>query len=484
MSDLIRPVVYVMGLLIVALGFFMLVPLVVDFLDGSENWQSFFISAVLCVFVGGGVSLATANTLRSAMSLRQAFLLTFFAWSIIPAFGAIPFVLGELHLSLTDAYFESVSGITTTGATVITGLDDLSLGTNLWRAILHWLGGLGIVIVAMLFLPVMKVGGMQFFRSEGFDTLGKIMPRALDISTELLKLYVFLTILCIFTFLILGMGNYDAVIHAFSTVSTGGFAGYDGSFSEFSSSLQYAAVVFMILASMPFVRFIQLAQGSVLPLWKDQQVRAYLRWILYATFLIILYRVAVQGGVLSQQTFRESLFMVVSVFSGTGFSNADVPSWGSFSLVILIIVGLIGGCTSSTGCSVKVFRYLILFEAIKVQARRFKNPSAIVSMRYEERNIPQEVVDSVMAFFGLFIMTFGILSLALYLAGLEMSTAITGAWTSIANIGPVFGAEVGKSGAVDGFPVVAKWLMSIGMFVGRLEIFTVYLLLMRSFWRD
>jgi trk system potassium uptake protein TrkH len=329
---------------------------------------------------------------------------------------------------------------------------------------------------------VMKVGGMQFFRSEGFDTLGKVLPRALDISSALIQIYVWLTVACAVVYFALGMSGFEAVCHALTTVSTGGFSTSDRSFGLFQGPAEYAASIFMLLGSLPFIRFVQLAQGSIRPLLADSQVRAYLRWNAYAVVAIVAYELW-HGGQSLSVLLRETTFNVVSTFSGTGFSSVDLSSWGPFPFVLLIVVGLIGGCTSSTGCSVKVFRYLILFEAIKVQIKRLHNPSSVNPLRYDGRPVGFDVVDSVIVFFTLFILTFGLLAVALGLAGLEFKTAVTAAWTSVANIGPVFGPEVGPTGAVHGFPEAAKWLMMAGMLVGRLELLSVYVLFMRRFWR-
>lgn len=482
MIDL-RPVAYVIGLLVSAMGVFMVFPMALDLAAGDPHWRAFFRSSVICLVAGGAMAIASANGATEGLTLQQIFILTTGVWVAMPAFGALPLILGEPGLSVTDALFESVSGMTTTGTTVIEGIDGLPLGTNLWRAILQWLGGLGIVIVAMLFLPVMKVGGMQFFRSEGFDTLGKVLPRALDISSALIQIYVWLTVACAVVYFALGMSGFEAVCHALTTVSTGGFSTSDRSFGLFQGPAEYAAVIFMLLGSLPFIRFVQLAQGSIRPLLADSQVRAYLRWNAYAVVAIVAYELW-RGGQSLPVLLRETTFNVVSTFSGTGFSSVDLSSWGPFPFVLLIVVGLIGGCTSSTGCSVKVFRYLILFEAIKVQIKRLHNPSSVNPLRYDGRPVGFDVVDSVIVFFTLFILTFGLLAVALGLAGLEFKTAVTAAWTSVANIGPVFGPEVGPTGAVHGFPEAAKWMMMAGMLVGRLELLSVYVLFMRRFWRS
>ncbi len=428
------------------------------------------------------MALASANFDLRQMSVREAFLLTTSTWVVLPMVGAIPLMLGAPDVSVTDAYFEAVSGMTTTGATVFPGLDDLPRGVNLWRGILQWLGGLGIVIVALIFLPVMRVGGMQFFRSEGFDTLGKVLPRTIDISRGLILAYVVLTLACAATYGALGMEWYEATVHALTTLSTGGFSTTDQSFAAFSGPAEYAAVVFMILASVPFIRFIQFANGNRMALFRDVQVRAFLRWMTYAIVALTLWQVLVLGIPL-EPALRESSFNLVTIWTGTGFSSTDVTSWGSFAFGILFVAGLIGGCTASTGCSVKVFRYLVLKEALINQLRILVSPRTVTVPRLDGRPIERDVIDSVMTFTVLFFLTMGVVAVALSLTGLATQTAITAAWTSVANIGPAFGPEVGPTGAMDGFPTAAKWIMIFGMLVGRLELLAVFVLFTAAFWR-
>ena len=481
MFDL-RPVGYVVGLLVAVLGGIMLIPMVLDWWNGDPNAGAFFQAAVMTVLTGGLVALASSNGVKETLSIEQTFLLTTGVWLVLPIFGALPFVMGAPNVGFTDAYFEAMSGLTTTGSTVFVGLDEMPHGVLVWRAIMQWLGGLGIAVVAMVFLPAMRVGGMQFFRSEGFDALGKILPRALDIASALVQVYILMTILCVITYVVLGMDWFDAVSHAFTTVSTGGFSTSDQSFAKFSGAAEYAAVLFMIAASLPLIRFVQLMSGSAQPIIRDPQVRAYILMTFIAIFLVFAYRVvALEHGF--EAALRESVFNVTSLFSGTGYTSADVTLWGPFPLVVFLIVGLIGGCTASTGCSVKVFRYLVLFSAIRAQIRRIQAPNGIFPIQLGGRKVDDDVLNSVMAFFVLFIVTLGVLAVLLSMTGLENGTAISAAWTAVANVGPAFGPEVSASGAMDQFPDSAKWLMIAGMLIGRLEILSVYVLFTVQFWR-
>jgi len=481
MPDL-RPVGYIIGLMIAVLGAAMLISVLADLSAGNANWQPMLKAAVPTGMCGALVSLACANSVGPSLDIRQSFVLTTSVWIALPFFGALPFMLGEPGVRFTDAYFEAMSGMTTTGTTVFTGLDDLPPGVLLWRSMLQWLGGLGIVIVALIFLPVMKVGGMQYFRSEAFDTLGKVLPRALDISRALVEVYFALTALCAITYFALGMDAFDAINHAMTTIATGGYATSDTSFVAYSGPLEYAGALFMVAAGLPFVRYVQLVSGSPLPMLRDIQVRAYLRWTAYAIGAVVIWRLMNEDVGLGT-AFREVTFNVISLFSGTGYGSADIAAWGNFPLVVVFVVGLIGACTASTGCSIKVFRYLVLFEAIKAQVRRIHSPSRMVQVRLDGRPLDEDVINSVIALFTLFLVTLGLTAVILSLTGLSSRTALTAAWSSVGNIGPVFGPEVGPTGAVDGFSAASKWVMIVAMLLGRLELLSVLVLLLPRFWR-
>ncbi|MBZ0122863.1 MAG: TrkH family potassium uptake protein [Roseovarius sp.] len=481
--DDIRPVGYIIGLAVMTLGLTMALPLAVDVAEGREHWPVFVESALLSIMIGGLVALACRNGVREGLTIRQAFLLTTGVWAVLPFFGALPFLLGATEASFTDAYFEAMSGLTTTGTTVFEGLDGLPRGLLLWRGILQWLGGLGIVIVALVFLPIMRVGGMQFFTSEGFDTFGKVLPRAVDISKGVLNVYLLLTVGCVLSYIALGLPAFDATVHALTTVSTGGFSTHDASFGVFGAAAQYACVVFMILASMPFVRLMQGVNGDFQPFLRDPQARAYLLWIFYAFAFVVLYELAVSGH-LTEAKVRERLFNLASIFSGTGYGDGDLMAWGAGPFMVLIIAGAIGGCTGSTGCSVKIFRYQILFRAIGLQLKRIFNPHGVFVMRYGGRRVEEDVLQSVMTLLTLYVLLFGLFTVALELTGLDFIESVTGAWTALYNIGPAFGPVVGPSGAIHGFPDAAKWLMSLAMLVGRLEVVSVLVLVLPAFWRN
>ncbi len=481
MLDL-RPVGYVIGLLVASLGITMLAPLVVDLVAGNAHWFVFFESAVITVLTGGLIALACANGVTQRLSLRQTFLLTSLVWLTLPIFGAIPFVLGATDASFTDAFFEAMSGLTTTGATVFTGLETLPDGLKLWRGILQWLGGVGIVVVAMVFLPELRVGGMQIFRTEAFDTMGKILPRAGQIASRISVIYIVLTLSCAIAYSASGMLAFDAVVHAMTTVSTGGMANYDASFGIYGAGAHYIATFFMVLAALPFVRYVQLLAGTAQPLWRDTQIHTFF-WIVAISVLLITSWVWGREGVMTELAFREALFNVTSIISGTGYSSADYMAWGTFPVVMFFLIGLVGGCAGSTSCSVKVFRYQLVFAAIKSQIRQIHSPHGVFTPRYDGRPIGEDVLNSVIAFLVAFILTLGGTAVLLGMTGLDFITSISGAAAALANIGPGLGLEIGPAGNYANINDTAKWILAIAMFVGRLEIMVVLTILSIKFWR-
>ncbi len=478
-----RPVGYVIGLLVASLGVTMLGPLALDIADQNGEWPIFFEAATITILAGILTAIACSNGMADRLTLRQTFLLTSLVWIMLPFFGAIPFVLGATQANFTDAFFEAMSGLTTTGGTVFTGLEDLPRGLLFWRAILQWLGGVGIVVVAMVFLPELRVGGMQIFRSEGFDTMGKILPRAGEIASSISTIYIGLTIACAFAYAGAGMGRFDAVVHAMTTVSTGGMANTDASFGAYSASSHYIAAAFMILAALPFVRYVQLMAGSAQPIWHDSQIRGFLGVITIAVLLITSW-VWGRDGNMTEAAFREALFNVTSIISGTGFSSADYMSWGTFPVVMFFFIGLIGGCAGSTSCSIKVFRFQLLLASIKSQIRQIHSPHGMFPPRYDGKTVSEDVLNSVMAFFVAFLLLLGFVAVLLGMTGLDFITSVSGAAAAIANIGPGLGTEIGPAGNYAGINNAAKWILSVAMFVGRLEIMVVLVILTPKFWRS
>lgn len=477
----VRPVGYVIGLLLLALGASMGLPMIADLVQRNGHWPVFAETGMMTMLVGMCLSLATSNAVPDRLSVQQTFLLTVAVWVMLPVFAALPFVVGATDLGYTDAFFEAMSGFTTTGATVIVGLDDLPRGILLWRGLLQWYGGIGIVVVAMVFLPELRVGGMQIFRSEAFDTGGKVLPRAAEIASTISVCYVALTVACAISYVAAGMSTFDAIVHSMTTLSTGGFANYDASFGAFKGMSEYIATFFMLAAAAPFVLYVQLLRGKGMPLLRDSQLRAFLGtaavlMAVTATTLILVDDFA------PEEALRESMFNIASIMTGTGFASADYMQWGGFLVTLFFFCGLIGGCAGSTSCSVKIFRYQLLFAAAKAQLRQIRSPHGVFHPRYAGRKVSADVLSSVMAFFVLFFVTLGIFAVLLGLTGLDMVTSVSGAATAIANIGPGLGPIIGPAGNFAPLGDTAKWILAIAMLIGRLELVVVYVLFTRQFW--
>ncbi|MEL7150121.1 MAG: TrkH family potassium uptake protein [Pseudomonadota bacterium] len=481
MFDL-RPVGYVVGLLVAFLGLSMLVPMGLDLYVGNGHAGVFVESAIVTVLTGVFLAISCANSVEQGIGTRQTFILTTGVWVVLPLFGALPFLRGATDATFTNAYFEAMSGLTTTGSTVFSGLDLLPEGLLLWRSMLQWFGGIGIIVVAMVFLPELRVGGMQIFRSEGFDTDGKVLPRAAEIASRISIVYLSLTAACTFAYFMAGLSLFDAVNHAFTTIATGGFSTRDASFGAFQGPPEYVAAVFMILASLPFVRYVQLLAGSTRPLFLDSQVRTFLIVLFVLILMMTLFRLVVAGDILLP-TVREATFNLTSIITGTGYASTDYQLWGAFPVTVFFFIGLIGGCAGSTCCSVKVFRYQLLVGAVANQIRRIHSPHGVFQLKYEGRTVTEDVISSVMAFLTLFVVTLGIVSVMLSATGLDFVTSISGAAAALANVGPGLGPIIGPAGNFGALNEAAKWILVFAMLVGRLELMVVFVLFTTRFWR-
>ncbi len=476
-----RPVVFILGILLSVLAVAMIIPAVVDAMFGHPDWQVFTAAAGATLFVGVAMIL-TARSGGFAFALREAFLLTNLAWLVIAIFGALPFAFSELDLSVTDAFFESMSGITTTGATVIVGLDFAPPGILLWRAILQWLGGIGIIVMAISILPILRVGGMQLFRVEAFET-DKVLPRAAQIAGGIGIVYLALTAIAAIILWTLGMTGFDAVAHAMTSIATGGFSTSDLSLAHFdSAAIDWSISLFMILGSVPFVLYLRLVRGSPGFFLRDSQVR-WMLTIMAAGILAVTLWLWWSGTMSAGTSLRYATFNVISIMTGTGYTTAAFDTWGGFVMAIMFTLMFVGGCAGSTTCGIKIFRFQVLYATALTQMKRLLQPHGVFFPYYNNRPVSESVSASVMAFFFLFIGSFGVLAMGLGMFGLDFITAVSGAASAIANVGPGLGDIIGPSGTYRPLPDGAKWLLSIGMLLGRLELFTILVLFMPMFWR-
>ncbi len=477
-----RPIFLVVGILLATLGCAMMIPALLEIARNDDDWFVFAASSTITLFVGIAMAIS-ARGKTGNLSLREAFLLTTMSWVSLAAFGAIPFVWSKLGLSYTDAFFESMSGLTTTGATVIVGLDNAPKGLILWRALLQWLGGIGIIVMAIAVLPLLQVGGMQLFRVEAFDAPEKILPRATQMSGSLSAIYLVFTFCCALGYLAAGMNVFDAIIHAMTTISTGGYSSYDASFHKFDDIwIESVAIVGMILGSIPFLLYLKGVRIGPIFLVKDQQVRGFIRALCFFTLLLAVYQSLVLDDNFGA-ALRHSAFNVTSLMTGTGFVSTSYDRWGTFSVALAFLVMVIGGCSGSTSCGIKIFRFQVMFSALRHRIKTLIYPSGMFAQTYNGKAIPARVTSSVMSFFFLFVLIFFTLSLCLEFLGLDTLTAISAAASALANVGPGLGRIVGPDGNFSTLPDSAKWLLSIGMLLGRLELFAVLVLFTPSFWR-
>ena len=481
MSEAARPVLHILAWLLLVLGLAMLFPVAVDLYADNRDWQVFAAGSCVTLTTGGLVLLATRGRFTN-LTVRQAFVLTTASWVVVPAFAALPFLFGVGGIGYADAMFEAVSGITTTGATVLVGLADLPPGLLMWRGLLQWLGGIGIIAMATVVLPYLRVGGMQLFRTESSDRSDKILPRPGQFATALLSLYVLLTAVCIFAYRATGLGTFDAVVHAFTTVSTGGYSTRDESFGAFPAEAQVVATLFMFVGGLPFVALIRTMRGEPKALWRSSQVRGFAVAMLAAVAALAAWLVLVVGAELLP-ALRHAAFNVVSIATGTGFASTDYQLWGHFAVVAFFLLALSGGCTGSTTGGLKIFRFQVLAILLRLVIRRQIMPHGVFNLRYEGRPLTDDVITSVMAFVFAFLATVAVLALALSALGIDFLTAASAALACVANVGPGLGPVVGPAGTYATLPDSAKWLLSAGMLLGRLELFTVFALLSRRFWQ-
>ena len=480
--NLLRPVLYTIGLLLSVIGTAMLLPAAVDALAGNPDWQAFTISASITLFSGGILTLGFVIE-EIQLTLRQAFVLTALGWLVCSAFAALPFLVAELRLDYSDAFFEAVSGLTTTGATVLGGLDTMPPGILLWRALLQWLGGLGIIGMAIAILPFLRVGGMQLFRTESSDRSERILPRPGQFARALAILYATLTGLCALAYWSGGMNGFEATTHAMTTLSSGGFSTSDASIAHFKSPMiEWSAIVFMILGALPFVLYLRAMSADWGALWRDSQVRAFLTFLTIISLGLAAWLMFTKHSTLFD-ALRMAAFNVVSIVTTTGFASTDYGSWGNFALVLFFLLTFVGGCTGSTAGGIKIFRFQVLRLFVDRQLQRLYFPKGIVAQNYKGQPLPREVASSVVGFFFVYVIAFIILTIALAAIGLDLVTSTSGAATALANVGPGLGSVIGPSGNFSTLPDLAKCLLAIGMLLGRLELFTVLILMVPAFWR-
>ena len=476
-----KTVFFTLGVLQIILGISMMIPILTQFIY-SEMDSSFIGASIISIIFGILFFLTNLNHDKK-LNLQQAFLLTALSWLSIAIFGSLPFVFSALELSITDAFFESMSGITTTGSTIISNLESAPKSILLWRAMLQWLGGIGIIVSAISILPNLGVGGMQLFRLESSDTSEKLLPRAASIASEISVLYIALSVVCGISYWMIGLSPFNALVHAMSTIATGGFSSKSGSIGSFNNiNLEFIAVFFMIISSLPFVLYLKAVRGKPSAIIKDQQVKGFFQILILSLITVISYLI-ITGDFSSFEAVRYSLFNVTSILTGTGFVTAEYDMWGTPIILIFLFITFIGGCAGSTTCGIKIFRLQIIYYNSKETIGKLISPNRVINKKYNGEHLSSEIIQSVITFLFIFIVTFVVLSLLLSFTGLDLLTSFSAAATSISNVGPGLGTMIGPSYNFYEISDVGKWLLSIGMLAGRLEFLTLIVIFNKSFWK-
>ena len=475
-----KTVFFTLGILQIVLGIFMLIPIIVQFLY-KEVDSSFFGASLVTIIFGTLFFLSNLDHDKK-LNLQQAFLLTALSWLSIAIFGSLPFVFSNVNFSFTNAFFESMSGITTTGSTIISSLENMPKGILLWRAILQWLGGIGIIVMAITLMPIMNVGGMQLFKISNRDSSEKILPKSKEIALRLIYIYTGLTILCGLSYKFLGMNIFDSLTHSMTTIATGGFSNYNQSIGFFDSiSIEISAMIFIILGSLPFIAYIKFLSGNKKIFFSDIQIKSFLKIIFFSIIILSIY---LSFNDTSQLDLRSIFFNVISILTGTGYVNAQFDNWGGFPLILSLGLMFIGGCAGSTTCGIKIFRIQILYSFILNQLKKIIYPKGIFVLKYDQNAVDNKFIASIISFIYMYLVIFFIISALLSLTGLDFITSISGAATSISNVGPGLGSIIGPNGNFSSLPDISKWILSLGMILGRLELFAILVLFLPSFWRN
>ncbi|MDA9676815.1 TrkH family potassium uptake protein [bacterium] len=478
-----KTVFFAIGVLLLILGAFMLIPFFVQILYDEEN-STFLSSASVTAFIGM-LLILTNQEENKKLNFQQAFLLTTLSWLSIAIFGCIPFMFSSLNLPFVDAFFESMSGITTTGSTIITNLDNSPKSILIWRGLLQWLGGIGIIVMAITILPLLNIGGMQLFRMEGSDTTEKILPKTREVTLALSTIYLILTFLCAAAYKIAGMNFFDSIAHSMTTIATGGFSTYSDSIGHFKNSkIEVVSIIFIILGSIPFIAYLKFIKGDKKIIFKDAQIKGLIYILLISVFVMLIYLILYNKEFGFIDNLRISAFNVVSILSGTGYVTSDFGMWGKFPLIFFLFLMFIGGCAGSTTCGIKIFRFQILGHFMLNQIKKLVYPRGVFSIKYNNENINNTFIYSIMTFIFLYFFIFFILAAILSLNGLDFVTALSGSATAISNVGPGLGDIIGPNGNYSELSSFSKLILSLGMLLGRLELFAVLVLFFPSFWKN
>ncbi|WP_227546102.1 TrkH family potassium uptake protein [Marinobacter fonticola] len=477
----LAPVTFIVSVMLVLLSIFMTLPPI--FLPSAPN-SSAFSDTAIGVFLLGVSGLWLTRSASHRLQPRYMFLLTVSSWVIISLLCALPLYLSNLHLSATDAIFESFSGITTTGSTVLSGLDAMAPDILLWRSIIQWIGGIGIIGMFVAVLPFLGIGGMRLFTTESSEWTEKALPRMKSLSRGLLFVYCAFTVSCGLCYWLAGMDLFNAINHAFTTIATGGYSTSDSSMGQFNSlSILLISSLFMAVGAMPFFLFVRELHGQHGVLIRDQQVRTFIALLLVSALIMTVYRL-LNHGEHPFELFATALFNVTSIVTTTGYASEDYLIWGPFTSAAFFFLTFVGGCSGSTSGGMKIFRFQLSFMVLREQFRRLLHPRAVQTRNFNGRPVSDEIIASMIAYVFVFLVTMAVMTLLLSLLGVDLITSLTGSITALTNVGPGLGPVIGPAGNFAPLPDPAKWILSIGMILGRLELLSVIILFSPAFWRS
>lgn len=478
---------FIIGILLSCFSVFMVIPLITDlWIYPTTSWKVFANSIFITGFTGLLLFLGNRYKGDVAVKVREAFLMTTLCWIVMILFSSLPFYFSNLNLSFTDCCFETVASLTTTGSTVLNHLGKVSKGLLLWRSMLQWLGGIGIIVMALTIFPALRIGGMQLFRSEFSDRSEKILPKVSQLAGIILTTYSFLTILCLFSLKFAGMNWFDATCHSLTTLSTGGLSTHDDSISSFRSvSIEIVLMIFMFIGGTTLLFFIKVLKSGLKAFKNESQIQVYISLVIATSLLLsiwIWFKNDYHFTIF--QALRYSTFITISTITSTGYVIIDYAEWNPFLSTIIFMISLVGGCTGSTTGGIKIFRIQILFQLAQSHLKQLRRPHGVFLPIYQGQVIPESVAMSVFTFLILYCFSLVVIASGLAMTGLDFVSAITGAAASLGNLGPGLGHMIGPTSTYAYIPDAAKWILMFAMILGRLELLTVIILLTPSFWKD
>ena len=480
----LRPVLLSCSYVLLIVSAILLVPTVFSLFETTHVDETVFLGMAAVCFLIGIVGVRFGREKLERITSIQLYMITTSCWLLFGFLGAIPFIYGLPHLSLTDAIFESFSGITTTGSTIMTNIEQLPPSILIWRGLLQWVGGVGIIVLSIAVLPYLRVGGMKLFATESSDWSGKSHYRAQTMVGSIILVYLVLSAACALLYFLFGMSAFDAVVHAMTTLSTGGYSNYDASFAEFAQTpvLLWICSIFMISGALPFIFYVDLYRTHKSHRVIDTQIKGFLSFVLFAIVALSIER-ALHTDLSLVDIISHVAFNVISVTTTTGFASDDYSTWGSFALIFFFYLMFVGGCSGSTSGSMKFFRFQLAYLMLTNQLKRMSHPNGIFALKYGDRVVTDDIIRSVVAFSMFFALIIAILAALLAFSGLDFVTSLTASVTAVTNVGPGLGDVVGPSGNFATLPDHAKIWLCIGMLFGRLEIMTILVLLTPAIWR-